>query len=119
MIKTIVAAMLLAVPALARPVPAAPPPGATSDAATTGYRQAMKSMMEHMDTPYSGNPDRDFVVGMLPHHQGAIDMAQVELQYGRDPALRKLARDIAASQSKEQDFMRAWLAKHPVGKSRP
>lgn len=119
MIKTIVAVMLLAVPVSARPVPAAPPPGATSDAATTGYRQAMKSMMEHMDTPYSGNPDRDFVIGMLPHHQGAIDMAQVELQYGRDPALRKLARDIIASQAKEQTFMRAWLARHSVDKSRP
>lgn len=118
MIKTIVAGVLLAVSVLAAPVSAAPP-GATSDAATTGYRQAMKSMMEHMDTPYSGNPDRDFVIGMLPHHQGAIDMAQVELQYGRDPALRKLARDVIASQTKEQNFMRAWLAKHPVGKSRP
>ncbi|MGI4794338.1 MAG: CopM family metallochaperone, partial [Janthinobacterium lividum] len=98
---------------------ASAPPGATSDAATTGYRQAMKSMMEHMDTPYSGNPDRDFVVGMLPHHQGAIDMAEVELKYGRDPALRAMARDVIASQGKEQQFMRAWLAKHPVGKSRP
>ncbi len=80
--------------------------------ATTGYKRAMDGMMTGMDHPYTGNADRDFVTGMLPHHQGAVDMARVELRYGSDPALKTLARDIIASQTKEQAFMRQWLATH-------
>jgi len=121
MIKIILAASLLAIPAMAQPktgsmsgmqMAAAPMPA--DSPSTAAYRQAMKTMMEHMDAPYSGDVDRDFVTGMLPHHQGAVDMAQVELQYGRDPALKRLARDIIASQTKEQAFMRSWLARHPL-----
>jgi uncharacterized protein (DUF305 family) len=49
---------------------------------------------------------------MLPHHQGAVDMAKVELEHGTDPELRKLAQDIIDSQQKEIAFMKEWLAKH-------
>jgi uncharacterized protein (DUF305 family) len=49
---------------------------------------------------------------MIPHHQGAIDMAKVELQYGKDPQLRKLAQDVIAAQQKEIAFMQSWQAKH-------
>ena len=97
-------------PPMAAPAPA----GATGAPSTAAYEKAMASMMHGMDAPYTGNADHDFVTGMLPHHQGAIDMARVELRYGKDPALRKLARDIIASQAKEQVFMRKWLAAHPV-----
>lgn len=65
-----------------------------------------------MSITYSGNPDKDFVAGMIPHHQGAIDMARVELQYGKDPQLRKLARNIIDAQEKEIAFMKTWQAKH-------
>ena len=82
--------------------------------ATTAYKQAMDRMMHGMDHPYSGDADRDFVTGMLPHHQGAVDMARVELRYGHDASLERLARDIIASQTKEQAFMRQWLAHHPA-----
>ena len=75
--------------------------------------------MKAMETPYTGNADHDFVTGMLPHHQGAVDMAKIELQYGRDPALKNLARSIIASQTKEQAFMRAWLAHHPMAAPKP
>jgi uncharacterized protein (DUF305 family) len=128
MIKLILAASLLAVPAMAQSAHGTPmtgmsmapaAPASADPPSTAAYRQAMKAMMEKMDTPFSGNADHDFVAGMLPHHQGAIDMARVELQYGRDPALKKLARDIIASQAKEQVFMRNWLARHPLVASKP
>jgi uncharacterized protein (DUF305 family) len=90
----------------------APTPGGDS-ASTKAYRDAMAKMHHDMDIPYSGNADRDFVAGMIPHHQGAIDMAQVELRYGKDPALRRLAHDIVTAQEKEIAFMRQWQAKHP------
>jgi uncharacterized protein (DUF305 family) len=87
-------------------------PAANEPASTTAYRDAMMKMGQGMSITYSGNPDKDFVAGMIPHHQGAIDMARVELQYGKDPQLRKLARNIIDAQEKEIAFMKTWQAKH-------
>ena len=68
-------------------------------------------MHEAMDITYTGNPDRDFVSGMIPHHQGAIDMAGVVLKYGKDPEVKKLAQDIIKAQEQEIAWMKAWQAK--------
>jgi uncharacterized protein (DUF305 family) len=58
--------------------------------------------------------DVAFVKGMIPHHQGAIDMAKVELANGKDPEIRKLAEGVIAAQEAEIKQMQDWLAAHPV-----
>ena len=68
-------------------------------------------MHSGMDITFTGDTDVDFARGMIPHHQGAIDMAQVILKYGKDPELRKLAEDIILAQEGEIAFMRKWLEK--------
>ena len=62
----------------------------------------------------TGDPDQDFVAMMIPHHQGAIAMAEVELRYGHDPFLRKLAQDIIAAQDHEIAAMQDWQKRHPA-----
>ncbi len=74
--------------------------------------QAMATMMKNMMSSYTGNADVDFVKGMIPHHQGAIDMAKVALQFAKDPALLKLAGDIVSAQEGEINFMNNWLKKN-------
>jgi uncharacterized protein (DUF305 family) len=75
--------------------------------------KANEAMMKAMMSPLSGDADRDFVLQMIPHHQGAIDMARIELQYGTDPQLRKMAEGIIAAQEKEIGELKEWLAGHP------
>jgi uncharacterized protein (DUF305 family) len=77
---------------------------------------AMARMNRDMMAPnvITGDPDRDFVAMMTPHHQGAIDMARIYLRTGRDPQIRRLAQKIIADQEREMGEMRAWQARHPV-----
>jgi uncharacterized protein (DUF305 family) len=69
-------------------------------------------MMRDMQIQLSGNPDVDFVRGMIPHHRGAIDMAKIELAHGKDPEMRKMAGNIIKDQEKEIAEMQAWLKKN-------
>ena len=87
---------------------------ATASASTQAFQQGGEKMMKEMDQPYTGDADKDFVAHMIPHHAGAVDMAQVQLKYGKDPELRKMARDIIKAQEKEIAFMKKWQAKHGV-----
>jgi uncharacterized protein (DUF305 family) len=80
--------------------------------ASKAFMQAHEKMMKEMPMKMTGDPDVDFVTGMIPHHQGAIDMAQVELKYGKNEETRKLAQDIIKAQEAEIAQMKEWLAKH-------
>ncbi|TPL64771.1 DUF305 domain-containing protein [Mesorhizobium sp. B2-4-1] len=82
---------------------------------TAGYKAAMDKMhADMMASKYTGDADVEFVRGMIPHHQGAIDMAKVELANGKDPEIRKLAEAVIAAQEAEIKQMQDWLAAHPV-----
>jgi uncharacterized protein (DUF305 family) len=72
-----------------------------------------KMMTAMHAAPMTGDADKDFVAMMIPHHQGAIDMAKVELKYGKDPQLRAMAEDIVKAQEKEIAEMQQWQAAHP------
>jgi uncharacterized protein (DUF305 family) len=91
-------------------------PGADASPSTKAFKAADDKMMKDMNRPMTGNADQDFVAGMLPHHGGAVDMARVEIQYGKDPEMLRLARGIIAAQEKEIAQMKAWQAKHPTGR---
>jgi uncharacterized protein (DUF305 family) len=94
---------------------------AAGDAASQADRAAMDKMMAGMSTPYTGDADYDFVTHMIPHHQGAIDMCETELQHGQDAGLKQMCQRIVTGQQAEIQLMQAWLVKHPskVGKNIP
>ncbi len=85
---------------------------AADSPSTAAYKAVNDKMHKDMMVAFTGDADADFVRGMIPHHQGAIDMAKVVLAHGKDPELRKLANAIITEQEKEIAFMRDWLKKN-------
>lgn len=79
---------------------------------TPAFQQGMANMMQGMNAPYTGDTDADFVSHMIPHHEGAVSMAQVERMYGKDPEMRKLALEIIKAQDREIALMKRWQVKH-------
>lgn len=117
---TTAAALLLALPAAAQTAPqegsdhggdhaAAAAPATPPATADQAYAHAMAKMHAAMTVAPTGDADVDFVRGMIPHHQGAIDMARIQLEFGQDPELRAMSEEIIAAQEEEIARMQQWL----------
>jgi uncharacterized protein (DUF305 family) len=91
---------------------AAAAPGPRAEQVKKAFEAANARMHADMDLPSSGSADRDFMLGMIPHHEGAIEMAKIQLRHGADPEMRKLARDVVRSQSEEVASMLDWLRRN-------
>lgn len=87
-----------------------PAKSSLSDAAKA-FTEANARMHAGMDITYSGDADVDFVKGMIAHHQGAVDMARIVLEHGKDPEIKALATDIIKAQEAEIAMMQDWLKK--------
>jgi uncharacterized protein (DUF305 family) len=84
----------------------------SQDAAEKAFMDVKMEMRESMPVEYAGDPDVEFVRSMIPHHHGAIDMAEVELKYGKDAQARAFAEEIIKAQTAEIEQLNAWLKQH-------
>ena len=81
----------------------------TVTTSTKKYQQINDNMHTSMDIKFTGDADKDFLAAMIPHHQGAVDMAEVVLQHGKNPKIRQLAQEIITMQKKEIAEMKQLL----------
>ena len=126
LLRQLVSVLVVAIPAYTVPFSAlAQSPTTTATAgkmemgtnadASMKMRKSMDDMQQKMAAmPASGNPDINFAMMMVAHHQGAIDMAQAEIDTGKDPAMIKAAKKIISAQKKEIAQFDDWLKKHQM-----
>jgi uncharacterized protein (DUF305 family) len=81
----------------------------TANEASRAFAEANARMHTGMNITYSGDADVDFVKGMIAHHQGAVEMAGIVLEHGKDSEIRKLANEIIEAQAREIAMMQDWL----------
>jgi len=81
----------------------------TTTASTKKYQQINDNLHKSMDIKFTGDADKDFLAAMIPHHQGAVEMAEVVLQHGKNPKIRQLAQEIITMQKKEIAEMKQLL----------
>ena len=92
---------------------------AESNETNKAFMLMMSVSMTRMDrgmeqAPMNGNVDHDFATMMIPHHEGAIDMAKAELSFGKDPVMRRLAQEIIVDQQSEIDSMKLRLTRRAL-----
>ena len=92
---------------MSKPAHAAGKTSMAMHASMDDMHKKMKSMA------MTGNQDMDFAMMMVSHHQGAIDMAQAQIDHGKDKQMISAAKKIIAAQKKEIAMFEAWMKKHP------
>ena len=85
----------------------------SADDYASDYAEIMMRMHQDMAMTPTGDADLDFARGMIPHHEGAVAMAELLLIHGTDPALREMAEAVIATQTAEIAFLQDWIAAHP------
>lgn len=83
-------------------------PAQDSDLAAV-FRSASDRIHDAMVRDFTGDPDVDFVMAMIPHYEGSVEMARIALEYGKDPQIRQLAEHIANDHRVELDAMLQWI----------
>ena len=87
-------------------------PSPNDPASTKDFKAVDMQMMHNMSVPYTGNPDVDFRTHMIPHHQGAVEMAKVALKHAKNPETKRMAQKIIDDQEREIAEMQDWLKKN-------
>lgn len=105
---------LFIIPSVALAADTPPMPGHQPEQGSKDFNRDYMKAMDRMHGPMmegimDADPDAAFVKGMIPHHQGGLEMAEIQLKYGKDPEIRKLAQEVIKAQKKEIRFMEEWL----------
>jgi len=106
--RTLLAAAILVAAPVLNPAMAQDPESSKA------FKEANDKMMKDMMMSPMGDADQAFTMMMIPHHQGAIDMAEIEIKYGKDPILKKMAQKIIAAQKKEIEEFKKWQSKNKM-----